>query len=156
MALTTDTGRWDRSAIRSGALISLVLAVPLWVGASWASERDELGLASALSLGSLVAFGVGATVAAWRQQLRLPLAHGLVTSIGTYLAVQVIVSIYRVATSSVINVFTIMFFVTLAALAGLVGGVIGARLRRVGIIPAAERRADAARLGSLDDTGGLP
>lgn len=152
--MSTEHRRWDTPAIRSGAAIALVLAIPLWIGASWASERESLGLASALSLGSLVAFGLGATVAAWRQTLRLPLAHGLVTSIGTYVAVQVVVSAYRLATGTSINLFTIMFFVTLAALAGLVGGVIGLRLRRVGIVPASERRADAAQLRDLGDTGG--
>lgn len=130
-----------------------MLAVPLWIGASWASERESLGLASALSLGSLLAFWLGATVAAWRQRLRLPLAHGLVTAIGTYVGVQVVVSIYRVATGTPVNLFTVMFFVTLAAMAGLLGGVIGARLRRVGILPASERRADAELLGGLGETG---
>lgn len=152
--MTTEHRRWDTGAIRIGAAVSLAIAVPLWIAASWASERESLGLASALSLGSLVGFGLGATIAAWRQTLRLPLAHGLVTSIGTYVAVQVVVSAYRLATGTGINLFTIMFFVTLAALAGLVGGVIGLRLRRVGILPAAERRSDAAQLRGLGDPGG--
>lgn len=156
MAVSSEQRRWDTAAIRTGAGIALALAVPLWVGASWASERESLGLASLLSLGSLVAFGLGATVAAWRQTLRLPLAHALVTSVGTYIAVQVVVSIYRVAAGTTVNLFTIMFFVTLAAMAGLVGGVIGARLRRVGIVPAAERRADADRLRDLGEPGGHP
>lgn len=152
--MSTEHRRWDTTALRAGAGIALALAIPLWIGASWASERESLGLASLLSLGSLVAFALGSTIAAWRQTLRLPLAHGLVTSVGTYIAVQVVVSIYRLANGTTVNVFTIMFFVTLAALAGLIGGAIGARLRRVGIVPAAERRADLERLRGLGDTGG--
>lgn len=133
--------RWDPTAIRAGATLALLFAVPLWFAASWAStSRESPGLALIFSLGALVAFTIGAACAAWVQQLRLPLAHGLVTAVGTYLAVQLVVSLYRLVNGETINVFNVMFFTTLAAGAGLVGGFLGLRLRTLGIVPSHERR----------------
>jgi hypothetical protein len=135
--------RWDTTAIRAGAALALLFAVPLWLAASWAAtSRDNTGLALVFSLGALVAFMFGAACAAWLQRLRLPLAHGLVTAIGTYLAVQVVVSIYRIVRGDAINWFNVFFFVTLAALAGLLGGLLGQRLRSVGFVPSTERTID--------------
>lgn len=135
--------RWDWTAIRAGGALAVVFAVPLWFAASWAVEsRDSRPLGLAFSFASLGAFFVGAACAAWIQRLRLPLGHGIVTSVGTYLAVQVVVTIYRLASGSSINWFNIMFFVTLAGFAGLFGGLLGQRLRSAGFVPSHERRID--------------
>jgi hypothetical protein len=135
--------RWDFTAIRAGGILALLFAVPLWFAASWAAtSRDSPGLALVFSLGALVAFMFGAACAAWIQRLRLPLAHGLVTAIGTYLAVQAVVSVYRIVRGDTINLLNVFFFVTLAALAGLLGGLLGQRLRSVGFVPSTERRID--------------
>ena len=100
---STRTPNWDASAIRAGALLSLIVAVPLWVAASWAQGAGRSGLTLILTLGALGGFTFGAAGAAWSQRKGLPLAHGLVTSVGTYLLVQLVVSIYRVANGESIN-----------------------------------------------------
>lgn len=141
-AATRRAPRWDPAAIRAGALVALVIAVPLWIAASWSMDGERWGLTALFTLGALAGFVLGAACAAWVQQLGLPLAHGIVTSVGTYLAVQVVVSAYRIATSSAIDVFGIMFFVTLAALAGVVGGLVGMRMRAAGFVPSTQRRLD--------------
>jgi hypothetical protein len=139
----SDTTRrlpnWDASAIRAGGLLSLLIAVPLWIAASWAQGAGRSGLTTILTLGALFGFMFGATGAAWSQRRGLPLAHGLVTSIGTYLLVQFIVSTYRLATGSSIDWFRIVFFVTLSAGAGLIGGFLGMKMRQTGMLPSRER-----------------
>lgn len=149
------SSKWDTTAIRAGAALALLFAVPLWFAASWASNtRDSPALALVFSLGALVAFTIGAACAAWIQQLRLPLAHGLVTAVGTYVAVQVVVSIYRLARGDTINILNIMFFVTLAAFAGLIGGFLGLRLRTLGFLPSYQRTLDLS--GHLDQPHDQP
>lgn len=145
-----DDRRWDWTAIRAGGALALVFAIPLWFAASWAVDsRDNRVLGLVFSVGALVAFMVGAACAAWVQRLQLPLGHGIVTSVGTYLAVQVVVTAYRLVNGDSVNIFNVMFFVTLAAGAGLFGGLIGQRLRSLGFVPSHERRIDG-----LDGLGG--
>ena len=134
--------RWDTTAIRAGGSLALLFAIPAFFAASWASNREMVALAAVFSFAALAAFMLGAGCAAWVQRLRLPLAHGLVTAIGTYLAVQVVVSAYRLARGDSIDLFGIFFYLTLAALAGLLGGLVGQRLRSVGFVPSSERTID--------------
>jgi hypothetical protein len=139
----SDTPRrlpnWDASAIQTGGLLALAIAVPLWIAASWAQDSGRPGLTLVLTLGALFGFVFGAAGAAWSQRRGLPLAHGLVTAVGTYLLVQFVVSVYRVATGSSIDGFRILFFVTVAAGAGLLGGFLGMRMRQTGMLPSRER-----------------
>jgi hypothetical protein len=130
---------WDASAIRAGGLLSLLIAVPLWIAASWAQGAGRSGLTLILTLGALFGFMFGAAAAAWSQRRGLPLAHGLVTAVGTYLLVQLVVSVYRLTTGSSIDWFRIVFFVTVAAGAGLIGGFLGMRMRQTGMLPSRER-----------------
>lgn len=136
----TPEGRWDWTAIRSGAVLAVVAASPLFAAAGWASgTRESPGLAAIFSFGAFLAFIIGAACAAWLQRQRLPLAHALVTSIGAYLAIQLVVTIYRLVVGNTVNWFNVMFFLTLASLAGLLGGVFGQRMRRLGFVPSHER-----------------
>lgn len=140
--MAVSESSWDLTAIRAGAALALVFGIPLFAAATWATGRDSPGLATVFSLGALVAFTAGAACAAWLQQRRLPLAHGLVTSVGTYLALQVVVTAYRLIVGNTVNWFNVMFFLTLASVAGLIGGAFGHRLRKLGFVPSHERRID--------------
>ena len=35
--------RWDTAALRMGAMVSLIFAIPFSIGASWAASRDSTG-----------------------------------------------------------------------------------------------------------------
>jgi hypothetical protein len=49
--------RWDRDALRAGAIVALVFAVPLSIGARWAADsRDDSTLALWMSLGAVIGF----------------------------------------------------------------------------------------------------
>lgn len=127
--------RWDSAAIRAGAAVSLVLAVPFAVGARIAADGDNTGLAVGLSIGAALGFLVGGGCAAWAQQVGFPLSHGLVTAGGTYLAAQSVFIAIRLIRGDDVRWFGTLFTLTVVLLAGLIGGLVGQRLQSAGIQP---------------------
>jgi hypothetical protein len=127
--------RWDWAAIRAGAVVSLVFAVPLAIASRIAAERDNTGLAIGLSIGATLGFLIGAGCAAWIQQVGFPLSHGLVTAAGTYLAVQAVFVTIRLVRGDEVRWFGALFTLTFVLLAGLLGGLLGQRLQSAGIQP---------------------
>lgn len=147
------TPDWDASALRAGAFISLVIAVPLWIAALWTQSQGRTGLTAVLTLTAFAGFILGAAASAWAQRRGLPLAHGIITAVGTYFGAQVVVSVVRLASGGSINPIRIVFFLTMAAAAGLIGGFLGMRMRRAGMIPSRER---VIRLGDGSTASGGP
>lgn len=130
--------RWDLDALRAGASVALVFAVPFSIGARWAAEsRDDSVLAFWMSIGAVLGFVLGAGCAAWVQQLELPLTHALVTAIGTYTIAQAVFITIRLLRGSDVNWFAALFNLSIVAGAGLVGGALGGRLRAKGFRPSA-------------------
>ena len=128
--------RWDWDAIRAGASVALVFAVPFSIGARWAADsRDDSTLAVWLSLGAVLGFVLGAGCAAWVQRTGTPLSHGLVTAIGTYVAAQAVFALVRLVRGQDVRWFAIMFNLTVVLGAGLVGGLLGQKLRSRGVMP---------------------
>jgi uncharacterized membrane protein YfcA len=129
-------GRWDWDAIRAGGSVALVFAVPFSVAARWAADsRDDSGLAVWLSLGAVLGFVLGAGCAAWVQRTGTPLSHGLVTALGTYLAAQAVFAVVRLVRGQDVRWFAIMFNLAVVLGAGLVGGLLGQKLRSRGVLP---------------------
>jgi hypothetical protein len=137
--VTGPSGRWDPVALRAGALVSLVFAVPLSVGASWAASAGNTSLAVWLSLGAVAGFGIGAGCAAWVQRIGLPISHGIATAAGTYIAAQTAFIAVEVATGDEVNWFGAMFNLSVVMGIGLLGGLVGRRLRNQGVLPSIER-----------------
>lgn len=128
--------RWDADALKAGASVALVFAVPFSIGARWAAEsRDDSTLALWLSIGAVVGFVLGAGCAAWVQRVDLPLTHALVTAIGTYAVAQAVFILVRLLRGSDVNWFAALFNLSVVAGAGLVGGSLGRRLRAKGFRP---------------------
>jgi hypothetical protein len=128
--------RWDWDAIRAGAMVALVFAVPFSIAGRWAADsRDDSTLAIWLNLGAVLGFLLGAGCAAWVQRVGLPLSHGLVTAVGTYLAAQAVFVVVRLARGLDVRWFAIVFNLMVVLLAGLLGGLLGQRLQRRGIEP---------------------
>lgn len=128
--------RWDRDAIRAGASVALVFAVPFSIAARWAADsRDDSTLAVWLSLGAVVGFFLGAGCAAWVQRADTPLSHGLVTAVGTYLAAQAVFALVRALRGQDVRWFAIMFNLAVVLGAGLLGGLLGGKLRSKGVLP---------------------
>jgi hypothetical protein len=136
-APSTDTvpGRWDLDALRAGAIVALVFAVPFSVGASWAASNDDSSLAAWLALGAVAGFVLGAGCAAWVQRCGLPLSHALVTAVGTYAAAQAVFILVKLVRGGDVNWFAALFNLSAVLGAGLVGGFLGGRLRAKGFRP---------------------
>jgi len=133
--------RWDLDALRAGAMVALVFAVPCSIAARWAADsRDDSGLALLLSLGAVLGFVLGAGCAAWVQRVGLPLSHGLLTAIATYTGAQAVFIAVRLARGDDVNWFASLFNLSVVSGAGLLGGLLGRRLRAKGFLPSMERR----------------
>ncbi len=129
------TLRIDWDAIRAGGAVALLFAVPLSVGARWAADNDDSGLAVALSLGAVVGFLIGAGCAAWVQRVDAPLTHGVVTASGTYILAQAVFAALRLLRGLDVQWFAVVFNLTVVTFAGLIGGLLGQRLRSRGFVP---------------------
>ena len=137
--MSAPTSRWDVAALRAGALVALVFAVPFSVGASWAAAADNSSLALWLSLGAVAGFLVGGGCAAWVQRVGLPISHGIVAAAGTYVAAQTAFIAVELATGDEVNWFGAMFNLSVVMGVGLLGGLLGRRLRNQGVLPSTER-----------------
>ena len=135
MAVTSQS-RWDVDALKAGASVSLVFAVPFSIAARWAADsRDDSTLALWLSVGALIGFVLGAGCAAWVQRVDLPLSHALVTAIGTYVLAQAVFIVVKLLRGGDVNWFASLFTLSAVTGAGLVGGLLGKRLRAKGFRP---------------------
>jgi len=138
--MTTES-RWDWTAIRAGASVALLFAVPLSIGARLLADHaddsggDGSGLATLLALGALAGFFLGAGVAAWYQQRGTPLTHGVVTATGTFVVAQALLLVVRLIRGGDINWLGIMFNLTMTAVVGVLGGVVANVMLRRGAIP---------------------
>lgn len=135
--------RWDGDAIRAGAMVALVFAIPLSVGASLAADNDHPGVATILVIGALIGFVIGAGSAAWAQRTGTPLSHGIVTASSTYLVAQTVFVVVRLVRGDDVRWFAIVFNLMAVVGAGLVGGLLGRRLQARGITPRHVRRTEA-------------
>lgn len=130
-----DRDRWDLDALRAGGMVALVFAVPLSIGATWAADREDGALAVWLSVGAVLGFVLGAGCAAWVQRRELPLTHGLATAIGTYTIAQAVFIGVKLVRDGDVNWFAALFNLSVMAGAGLIGGLLGKRLRDRGFRP---------------------
>ena len=130
----------DWNALRAGGSVALVFAIPFSIAARIvADSRNSSGAASLLSLAALAGFILGAGVAAWAQRLRLPLKHGLICAVGTYIAAQAVFIIIRAIRGNDVRWLAAIFNLTAVAVAGLIGGALGAMMHRRGFYPSSSR-----------------
>lgn len=148
------TGIFDWSAIRAGASVALVFAVPLSIAARAVADSGDdgggSGLAVLLSFGAVIGFLLGAGVAAWHQQRGTPLSHGIVTAGGTYLAAQSVFIAVKLLRGDEVGWFGVLFNFTVTLMAGILGGFLGSFLQHQGVA-ARSRSGDA-----IDQEGGRP
>ena len=130
----------DWNALRAGGSVALVFAVPFSVAARLVADSgNKSGLAALLSLAALLGFVLGAGVAAWTQQLQLPLKHGIICAVGTYVAAQTVFIIVRAIRGNEIRWLAALFNLTAVAVAGLIGGALGSAMHRRGFYPSSTR-----------------
>jgi uncharacterized membrane protein len=132
----------DWNAIRAGGSVALVFAIPFSIAARIVADNNsDSSAAPLLSLAALVGFVLGSGVAAWTQQLQLPLKHGLICAIGTYCVAQAVFIVIRLIRGNQVHWFAAIFTLTLVAVAGLIGGGLGSIMQRRGFYPSSTRRS---------------
>lgn len=126
----------DRAALRQGATVALVFAVPFSIGARLVADHDANSpWASVLWLAALGGFTLGAGIAAWVQTKNMPLLHGMVCAGATYLAAQTVFVVVKLLRGGDVRWLGIFFTLSAVLFAGLVGGGLGSLLRKRGILP---------------------
>jgi hypothetical protein len=146
-------GRWDWQAIREGASVAVVLAVPFTLVARFFFDSDtHSGWAAVLALGSFLGFILGAGQAAWTQDRGTPLSHGLVTAVGTFVVVQAVFVVIRLVAGKDVHWGRIATSLVLTLAAGLIGGFCGGFLQNRGVRP----RDRTSALGAGGRPGELP
>jgi len=132
----------DWRAIRAGGSVALVFAVPFSFAARWFADNDSSSSAATwLSILALLGFLLGGGVAGWTQRRDLPMVHGIVAAVLTYLVAQAVFVVVRLALGREVHWFAVFFNLTAVAFVGLIGGILAGVLHRRGLYPSsAERR----------------
>jgi hypothetical protein len=126
----------DTTALKQGASVALVFAVPFSIGARLVADHDANSpWTSVLWLFALGGFTLGAGIAAWVQTKNLPLVHGMACAGGTYLVAQTIFVVIKLLRGGDVRWLGIFFTFTAVLFAGLVGGGLGSILRKRGLVP---------------------
>ena len=86
-----------------------------------------------MSIGATIGFLVGGGYAAWAQRAGMPLSHGLATAGIAYVGAQAVFIAVRLIRGEEVRWFGALFTLTFVLFAGLVGGVLGQRLRSAGV-----------------------
>ena len=134
---SSTPSRWDTEAIKSGATVALVFAVPFSITARVFSDS---GIAVILSLCAAIGFLLGAAVAAWHQQRRTPLSHAIVTASLSYIIPQTIFVIVKLARGGEVRWLGVFFNLTVTLTVGVIGGFIGSAMQKTGAAPKGRRQ----------------
>lgn len=129
--------KFDRQALREGASVTLLFAVPPTLVARFILDNrdDSSGWAPLLSLIAVFGFVLGSGVAAWRQTARRPMTHAVAAGAGVFVAVQVVFLMVRIATGGEVRVMRILTSFSLALVASVIGGLLGNFLQKNGVRP---------------------
>ena len=134
---SSTPSRWDTEAIKSGATVALVFAIPFSITARVFSDS---GIAVILSLCAAIGFLLGAAVAAWHQQRRTPLSHAIVTAALSYIIPQTIFIIVKLARGGEVRWLGVFFNLTVTLTVGVIGGFIGSAMQKTGAAPKGRRQ----------------
>lgn len=128
--------RFDTEALKTGASVTLMFAVPFQILTLIVRDHNSKSVwLLPLSLLTLFGFVLGAGVAAWRQQQRTPLTHGIITAVGTFVCVDAVFIIVKLIRGADVRWLADFFTLTTTVVAGTFGGLLGMKLQNRGIEP---------------------
>lgn len=131
---------WDLPALRAGASVALAFGVPFSIAGTLVNNHDpNSSLAPWLALAAVFGFVLGGGVAAWTQRRGMPLAHGIVCAVGTYVVAQAVFIIVKLARGSDVRWMAAAFNLTAVIFAGMIGGLLGSALQKRGVYPSSLR-----------------
>lgn len=127
----------DRDALRAGASVTLLFAVPPTLVARFVLDNndDTSGWAPLLTLIAVLGFVLGSGVAAWRQRTQRPMTHAVLAGAGVFVATQAVFLAVRIATGGDVRLMRILTSFSLALVASVVGGLLGNFMQKNGIHP---------------------
>ena len=134
--MTTRSSRWDLPAIRAGASVALVFAVPFSIAARLVAGSS---LAILLVLLATAGFLLGSAVSAWHQQRGTPLSHAMVTAAGAYAIPQSVFVIVKLARGGDVTWSGVILNMIVAVSAGAIGGILGSTMQARGVYPQGRR-----------------
>jgi len=123
-------------AIRAGASVALVFAVPFSIAARIASGSS---VAIVLVFLATVGFLLGSAVAAWHQQRGTPLSHAVVTASAAYAIPQSIFVVVKLVRGGDVTWSGVILNMLVAVSAGAIGGILGSSLQARGVYPQGRR-----------------
>ena len=128
--------RWDRDALRDGAGVAVVFAIPFAVlGRIALSEDWSTTIVAVCNLAMIGGLVLAAGITAWRQRVGTPLSHGIVVAVLAYLLIQAVLVVVRLLRGADVEVAAILFNTAFALGAGFLGGLFGQVLLSRGITP---------------------
>ena len=131
-------GRWDWPALRAGAGVVVVFAIPFTILGA-VVDSDSGALNALFFFGAMFGFVLGSGCAAWTQRAGTPLSHGVVSASGTFLVVQTVLIGIVLARGDTVNWVSVLFLLGIVSTAGLFGGALGNRLQQRGLTPSMNR-----------------
>ena len=130
--MSAQTATFDRLALRQGASVTLLFSVPPTIIARFVldAQSSTSSWPALLSLIAIFGFVVGAGVAASKQNVGRPYTHGTVASTGTFVAVQAVIVLAKLAIGDDVRWSRVVSSLTLALFASVVGGLLGSIVQR--------------------------
>jgi hypothetical protein len=127
----------DRDALRDGASVTLMFAVPPTLVARFVLDNndDTSGWAPLLSLIAVLGFVLGSGVASWRQRTQRPMAHAVLAGAGVFVVAQALFLAVRIATGGDVRIMRILTSFSLALVASVIGGLLGNFMQKNGVRP---------------------
>jgi putative membrane protein (TIGR04086 family) len=129
----------DRFALVQGILTALMVVVPaLALNAFLTRDDRDSVLSFPLFIAAFLGWVLGAGVAAWVQQRDTPYTHGIVAAVAAWAVPQLVLIVIDLDDDGT-NWLSVATFATFVVFAGLMGGVLGNRLRSRGVMPSVLR-----------------
>lgn len=133
----STTPRLDMEALRDGASVTLLFAVPPTLVARFVLDNGSgtSGWAPLLTLIAVGGFILGSGVAAWRERVRQPMTHAVLAGAGVFVVAQAVFLLIRIATNGEVRVMRILTSFSLSLVASVIGGLLGNFLQKNGLRP---------------------
>lgn len=131
------TAHLDKQALREGASVTLLFAVPPTLVARFILDNGSgtSGWAPLMSIIAVFGFILGSGVAAWRETVRRPMTHAVLAGAGVFVLAQAAFLVIRIASGGEVRVMRILTSFSLALVASVVGGLLGNFLQKNGVGP---------------------
>jgi xanthosine utilization system XapX-like protein len=118
---------FDRDAVLGGVLVGSVVTVPAGLVVA---TTDSTVVRVMLTLVLIAGLVLAGSYTAWRQRRDAPISHAFVVAVGVFVVTQIAGWLRRVMSDDEISLNAAIANALLCVVFGLIGGLIGSRMRR--------------------------